>query len=1090
MQYLTSTFWKPFHSKIPSIKGKKFEKLVKSILDAKYGKDKWNSTLDSWDGSKDFYFYNTYENMWAECKNYDTSIGLKIVSPSLVMAQIYNIDTLLFFSYSPINENTKSKIIKYSDKAALKVIFFDDVALEKLLFNHWSEIGTKYFKKYSGSTENYFSDPLINLKIYKNPFFNEPEIPNNGIVEISAYHMFEVDICIVNPNDTEISLVISFEDLESKDLQFFDINPPKLKYESTNIIVLPYESFIYKIFMSPTCGGVELHLPSLLVNNSVFSLNKKFELKPIKSRISKENRLIGEEYNNLVEKYDTDIIQNKTALTLYGGSGVGKSRLFVECIKKSTVKNYIILSYSTSYHAVNRLSDATNLLKDIIIALYDLTSEEVLNLFSKIATDAPVIFDEKTSLAFQMIMDFMNAETTDRYILLIDKYINIICEKLMQRKYLIAIDNMQFYDESISYFFYKVISYIIHSHHENKSRFLFTFNTDYIRADSLLSEFLFFLKEDSINLSEKKVKGFQLNNDCEVYLQETLSIGDSMEESDIITIVEKTNRNPLYLQQMVFWLYEKGVLKVKNDGYIIQKPEELLKNMNEIPDEILELLKQRWDFFTASHSENETVQALSAIHFFSSLPKHYAEILGIDWLLIEELEKNGFINIISDSFFSRATFCHDMVESFVSNRYFPLSKYICELEQTKKLYAQQSKAQKSIFSLCEKKQNDIYAVRELLTQDIPVKLSGEFYFLLYKSYINYFDQFQDKSQWMMDITRLMGKIRDYIGNEKMLSIVNEINSTIEKKTTLMTEICYGRFLLTISESMDSIGLYKEAHDLILNYKNHVEIGIIDDSRKRFLSELYNRLNVYRRHQCVAPLEDSLSMYYINKAIQLSQETKFYEMEYVNNSDMGYLYYSLPANSEKACGTLHYWEKAQKIFEKHNIPSKTLNYIRKCVQVALLHKCSDIAVMKCQEGLDYIEYGEYSYQKLFFRWWFNLAMAESYLQDITNYSPRDIDIYLNKAQECTDLLKTSKKYYVLFLRAIYYYYNQNIQKAIEYFDRCAGLLEDDNYMSKARSLLKITRINQEIISGDRHINAGDHLVSQITTQDNFFNLLCL
>lgn len=1091
MQNLTDKFWKSFNSKTTSKKGKKFEELIKTVLEAKYGQNKWKGTSDSWDGSKDFYYYNIDENMWAECKNYKSTIGLKVVSPTLIMAQIYNIDTLLFFSYSPINDNTKSKIVKYSDNAHIKVIFFDDEALEKLLFNYWSYISKKNFKRYNGSTSSYFSSPLIDLKIYKNPFSNESEIPNNDIGVINAYHMFEIDICIVNPNDMKLSLEISFNDFASKDLQFFEINPSEFKTEPVKLVIPPYESFIYKVFMSPTCGGRELQLPDIQINNNAFSLNKNFEIKPIKCKITRENRLIGEEYRNLIRVYSEDIINNKIALTLYGGSGVGKSRLFTECIKISAFKNYVILSNFTSYHSINRLSDAENLIKEIIIALYDLTSEEVLELFNQIASNALVTFDEKTSMAFQMIKDFINASTTDKYFSLIDKYIAIISEKLMQRKYLIAIDNMQFYDESISYFFYKVLSYIINSQRPNLSRFLFTFNTDYIGADTLSSELLLFLTENSMKFCKKKIIGFQNGNECEVYLQEALSIGDSMEENEIKTIINKTNGNPLYLQQMVLWLYEKGVLNSRDNKYNIQKPEELLNVMNDIPQEIFDLLNQRWDFFTTLHSEADTVQALSAIHLFSFLTRQDAEDLKIDWLLIEQLEKRGFLDIISDKDFSRVTFYHDMLESFISNKYFPLSKYICDNELTIQLISKQSKGVKSLFDLCKNKWDNTDTIRDLLSQDIPVKLSGEYYFLLYKAYLKLFDKFKDKSEWMSDVIQLMGKIRDHLGNEKMLSIVNEINFAIEGAPNLKTEICYGRFLLTISESMDSIGQYQEAHDLILNYKNLLEVDdICDDKRKKFLSELYNRLNVYRRHQCYAPLEDSLSIYYIQKAIQLSKETKFYEMEYVNNSDMGYLYYSLPAKSKEADYTLQFWERAIEIFEGHNIPGKTLNYIRKCVQVALIRQNTNCAINKCKEALTYIEYGEYSYQKLFFRWWFNLAMAESYLQDISNHNLKDVNICLIKAQECADLLKTNKKYYVLFLRAIYYYYNNNRQRAGEYLENCFNLLENSNYASKARNLLRIAKINREIIAGSLITDTRNHLVSQITTKDNLFNLLCL
>lgn len=1092
MKYLTNEFWKSFNSKIPSKQGKKFEKLIKCILDAEYGKNQWVGTKDSWDGSKDFYYYNTNQNMWAECKNYSSSIGLKVVSPSLVMAQIYNVDVLLFFSYSPINENTKSKIVKYAEKTFLKVLFFDDIVLEKILFNHWSCIGKKFFKKYNGLTVSYTSEPVIDLKVYKNPFLDQLEASKHEIMEINAYHMFEIDICIINRNDTNIVVDVKFDDLQTRDLYFFEINPAKLKYETVNITIPSYESSIFKIFMTPVCGGTELKLPNIQVNSTEFSLNKNFLLKPIKCKVSKENRLIGATYNKLVEEFDNEIVYNKIAFTLYGSSGVGKSRIFMECIKKSTVKGYIILNYSTCYHNVGCLSDAENLIKNIIVTLYDLTDEVVLKLFNKIAIDNSISLDVKTLPAFQMIKDFIDADTTEKYILLIDKYIDIICEKLKQRKYLIAIDNVQFYDESISYFLHKVILYFINANDINNSRFVLTFNTDYIRTDSLCSELLLFLKETTPFFRTEKIIGFQSNNECELYLQETLSIGKALEKEDIEKIINKTNRNPFYLEQMIIWLHEKGILEFKNNAFIVQKHEELLATINEIPTEIFSVLEQRWGHFIASHSEMEAVQILSAIHFYSVMSRLDVNLLKLNWNLVCDMEKNGFLNIKSENDIPIATYYHDLIEKFFSEKYFPLSQYICDYILENGLQYKMSTVQYNLFCLCTDRLSDIKTIREFFSHDTPVKLSCELYYFMHKYYVRHFKEFKDKHQWITDITKLLGKIRDYQGSEKMLLVTEEINSIIREYSDLQNEICYGRFLLNISETLDSIGEYKQAHDLILNYKNRIETDDVNMEKKMFLSEIYNRLHVYRRHQCIMPLNDVLTMEYIEMAIKLSHETEFYEMEYVNNSDRGYLYYSLPSDCEDAHFTLEYWENACKVFDNHNMPSKTLNYIRKRVQIAMLRKQTDQVVKQCQKGLDYIEYGQYSYQKLFFRWWFNLAMAEGYLQDSAYYNLENINACLNKAQEYADLLKTDKKYYVLYLRALYFYYKGNSEKAIEYLSNCANLLKHSNYQSKSNILLEQVNMNQKIILdiNSGNIDTDNYLVSQITTKDGLFNLICL
>lgn len=713
------------------------------------------------------------------------------------------------------------KIAKYADKTFLKVKFFDDEALEKLLFNYWTDLGNKFFNKYNGDVTPYLSEPVIDIKLYKNPLLDQKECSNNEIGEINTYHLFEIDICIINRNDRDLSLELKFEDLQSKDLQYFDISPYNLKKDSENIIIPAYESFVYKIFMSPTAGGMDLKLPKILINSKSkdISLNKDIPIKPIKCKLSKENRLIGEKYNNIVNNFDKKIMHNNIAFSLYGGSGVGKSRLFTECVKKCAVKDYIIINYSASYHTTSELSDAENLLKELIILLYDLTDDEILNMFHKIAINPSISLDTNTFSAFQMITDFLSANTTSKYIDLIYKYIDLLCYKLKQRKYLIAVDNVQFFDESIAYFFHKILSVLINSRDGKGSIFLLTFNTDYMSTDSLCTELLLFLKEHKPLLEIEKLTGFQTNEECEVYLQETLSIGNSMEKDDIQRIIEKTNRNPFYLEQMVLWLYEKGILSVKEGNYIVKKPEELLEKINEIPKEIIDIIMQRWRYYIASHAENEAIQILSAIHYYSYLTKQHAALLNINWYMIEDMEKNGFLNISFKGNDPVVTFYHDTIERFFSIQYFPICKYICDYESSYNINYKRQKYQHSLYNLCENTVSDINVIRENLSLNIPAKLASEFYFLLYKCYINYFDCFHDKNQWITDITLLVAKIRDHQGNDKMLSVAVEIESVLNEERYLTTEMCYGRFLLTISETLDSIGKYKEAHDLMLNYKD-------------------------------------------------------------------------------------------------------------------------------------------------------------------------------------------------------------------------------------------------------------------------------
>ena len=107
MEYLKQEYWKRINTSEIDNKGISFEKLVQDLLIAEYGEWKFQNTKHSWDGNKDFFYYSKQNNFWAECKNYASSIDLKVLASTLIMAQLSEINTVLFYSYSPINMNFK-----------------------------------------------------------------------------------------------------------------------------------------------------------------------------------------------------------------------------------------------------------------------------------------------------------------------------------------------------------------------------------------------------------------------------------------------------------------------------------------------------------------------------------------------------------------------------------------------------------------------------------------------------------------------------------------------------------------------------------------------------------------------------------------------------------------------------------------------------------------------------------------------------------------------------------------------------------------------------------------------------------------------
>lgn len=117
-------------------KGILFENLVEQLLTAMFPMESWRRTQQSHDKKRDFVFpAEEYlpEKKWAECKNFSKSLSINVIAPTLIMAAIEKIDSILFFSYSELNENALRNLIQYSKLKKMEIKVFDGNLLDALI---------------------------------------------------------------------------------------------------------------------------------------------------------------------------------------------------------------------------------------------------------------------------------------------------------------------------------------------------------------------------------------------------------------------------------------------------------------------------------------------------------------------------------------------------------------------------------------------------------------------------------------------------------------------------------------------------------------------------------------------------------------------------------------------------------------------------------------------------------------------------------------------------------------------------------------------------------------------------------------------
>lgn len=1080
-------------------KGICFEKLVENLLIAEYGKAVFQGTRASWDGSKDFYYYSHQNKYWAECKNYTSSIDLKVLASTLVMAQLSEIDTILYYSYSAINVNTKAKLLLSASRKGKNVYFYDDTVLEQKIFQYWDCIGEIYFPEFSKediSFENLEHNIESKCLLYGTPLDLGAAIAEYEVKHLTLFKMFEMDICIINRTQSNNKINFGFKKLAQLKAQF-DVYPEYQFRSKTEIILGPYEGKVIRLWLVPLKENCTL--PNPCINGKSIGLPKNVEFKALQSR--RNSRLIGKSYDQILTNFKKNVLSDNVKLKIcvfYGNSGTGKSKLFQECLNSSKISGYDIVEFGNLNNSKSLLS-TQDFIQKLLVAIYSISLDMLEEIIKEIKFQGNNDLFIKKQPEYHMLADVFSVTDTVTMQKWINQYIDLIVVKLAKCKFLIAIDNVQFLDNEIIDLLDFICTKLINIKPCN-TKFLFTFNVDYIKKDSKASQFLSqYTSDDSLTCAEH-ITGFKSSQECYEFLQESFSIGEVFQRNDIEYIVKNLNRNPFYLEQMIYWLQEKQVLESREGSYKISDHIAFDKLIRNIPNTVYKILLERWNYYQKNYkSEIEKVTILfSAIHLYNELTKREIDELKISWEIITELESMGFITIEDTLYHTSVSFQHDLIDNFFAKIYLSFSKQAITYENKMNIVLRCSDTRNFMGKLYSDENNCLLTnsqISEILSVHVDGRLCYEFYLLVFEKILDNFEHnySDNKTMCINNIYQAMVFIHDILGNYVMEKNTDKLLYKLKNIHGLFDCIEYGKLLLYISEAYDSMGKYQEAVRLIKDYLDNAFGKQIEKSlsieQQKIISQIYNRLHVYYRHQVATPLENKDIMDYLNKSSYIANNIQDAVMQYVNYSDRGYLYYDLPLSDNNHNKTILYWEKACNIYEKGNAEAKYINYLRKKTQLSLLEGDSEKAVHAAERGLEEIDISPYAYQQTFFKWWFYHALAEAYLLCYKNENAEAIEKSLERANFYSDLLTSNKRFYYLQLKSVYMYYLKRYDNAIELNNEAIKLVESSNYKLKKASIKKQLSENEFILKSILR-EPQHNLYSQIHTTDGLFNLPCM
>ena len=1061
MNYLKEEYWKNFQKVIKDINGKEkiirdgseFENLVEDLLKLMYHNQSisWKRTNATHDGNKDFWGEKEDGSIiWAECKNYSDKLSLKIIAPTLVMAELGDIQEILVFSYSAINFPTKEKLLYYANKREKKIYFYDDSNLENLLFKFRTNLFPKYFKEFS---ESCMIPQMIQPYVFSCSIpgisYNNAAALNTNVFHVKLNELFCVGIGIINNSYLEnLQVELSFD--KFNDLDYLEVVDSSVKNSTCKkwnktINIAPGEAIFCKLYFKTVRFKKEFRLPTIKLHFDHLEIRDvTIEFKKIICNYLFCTPVIGSKYLNALKELNSLTI-NRGSISIaifYGKSGVGKSRLLQESLSIYARHHYHILNFTMD--ALTK--DSFLMMREIICFLYNLTPELVVESLKEYREETTILGIKELEILtlLQALLD----DNHKKFYHLLNKYKIFIFEKILSQKNVLIIDNIQFAEPFFVDFLYDLVVYGKNYQHNTQMVLVLSYNEDYYCSSSVKKLKLFAeeLKgESNINVFLHEVEGMGQNQLSLGFLKELIHVTTEKDDLFLDMIVKKANHVPKHIENIVEYLLRKQALNIENNYFIIKNPNIFYNSIEELPESFADIFALRYKLFLSNEklTDEEVILVIAAIHFWGQITKEQLDFFQLDKTIVYKLEQYGFVSTDNTNIYS---FNHDLYEQYFTNRYSLEDCFLTYI--VKRQYDKQC-----IFSIwqnililikrntCTSKELS-HIIRTWINTSVqvPYKLKKYFYKQLIQFLTINYEEISNFDEYMECIKKICLEVKNSLGTNSAKVLFESVYSIVENKSIEEREasVGYQHFIneycenLLQSNDCKVISIYKERTAYLSQHP---------EKNYNLLARLYNRIYVYYKNS----KKEIIVHKYLEKSISICKEQHLIGLEIENLYDEGNYYLFVPEMKEYL---IKCWSKGYQLFKEHRVEVEylTLNSFKKKIQLELL--CNEYADIEntMESAFEYIETGKYSQQTLFF----NASLY--FLKAIYGLMSHQLEI--TEIQEALDL---AAKYYGLknnetpftihFLYAKLAFYREEFQEMLLQYDYALQRLKKSNYYYK-------------------------------------------